>query len=341
MAEEDGTTLEEEGVTPDVEPAEEPKERPLPKRERVIRDMQAKKAKKTEEVGEVGEVGEQELEVAPRTGDDNPEPPVYLKDGVWVTKRKVNGSEEEVPFDIVLSASQKLQAGDERLREAAERQKELALERQELERQRQELEARFAPKQEDPAELAQRYHDLLLNEDPTDPEIKKELDQLLVKMNHKPETAPTQEVIDERVEKAVQKRRVDSWNTRLRAADTWVSETHKDVWDDDLLKAVATREAQKIMSEEIEQGLRVNSKFSQLDVDPKTVYEKAVSRTREWLKSQTAGATRTDGRVERKRSAGVKTATGNSAKAQLDAPPKPLTQAEKVAQMRRARGLQR
>lgn len=339
MAEEDGTTLEvEEGVTLDTqEPDESPKERPLPKREQIIRDMKARNAPEPESAV-------QDTSPAPE-----PEPPVYLKDGVWHTKRKVNGEEEEVPFETVLTASQKLQAGDERLREAAEKQKELERERRELAEAQQrldsmakDLEVRYAPKQEDPKELAKQYHELLLNEDPSDPEVQEKLDELLVKMNTKPAAVvPPDQVIDEKVEAKLQQRRVDSWNIQLKAADAWAAETHKDVWEDDVLKTVASREAQKIMGEKIAQGQKVNAGFSQLDVDPKMVYEKAVSRTKDWLKSQTAGATQTDGRVERKRSAGVKTATGNGATAQLDAPPKPKTQAEKVAEMRRARGLQR
>lgn len=339
MAEEDGTTLEaEEGVTLDA--PEPPKERPLPPRERMIQEMKARKAQ---------DEPEPEVQAEPSTEPEAPEAPVYLKDGVWTTKRKVNGEEEEVAFETVLRASQKLQAGDERLREAAEQQKELEREKRglaeaqaRLDSMAKDLEVRYAPKQEDPKELAEQYHELLLNEDPSDPDVKQQLDDLLVKMNRRLEpAAPMDEVIDKKVAVQLQQRRVESWNTKLKAADVWAADVHKDVWEDDVLKTVASKEAQNIMGEEVAQGQKVNPNFSQLDVDPKVVYEKAVSRTRDWLKSQTTGATHTDGRVERKRSAGAKAATGNSAKAQLDAPPKPKTQAEKVAEMRRARGLQR
>lgn len=91
-----------------------------------------------------------------------PEPPVYLKDGKWVTRRKVNGTEEEVDFDRLLAHDQKLAAADQRLAEASRmrREAEEALARAQAMAQQ--------PPPEPPADrkaLARQYHQALLDGD--------------------------------------------------------------------------------------------------------------------------------------------------------------------------------
>lgn len=72
---------------------------------------------------------------------EQPAGPVFQRDGVWMTRVKINGKEEEIPLDQVTARYQKDAAGDEKLRIAAERERQLAEKEQQLIAERDRLAA--------------------------------------------------------------------------------------------------------------------------------------------------------------------------------------------------------
>jgi len=330
MTEENDAILPEEDVS-----AGEPKH----PRQALYEAMRAKREAREQPAAEPDDTAEPEDAAEPV---EPKAPPVYEREGKWYAKRKVNGAEEEVPFDILMTEHQKSIAADRRLEEAAQRRQELDRREQALRQQEQEY-ARWraqqdqARRQAEDAELptlAKQYHEALL-----DGEEEKANELFLRMQKREPKRQELSQ--DAIIDSAIGRLKAESWEQREKDARAWLHREHADITQDTDLMQVASTKAMAILQERIAEGQRSNPRFTAHDVDPQGIYETAIERTREWLRKQATATPNSGARVERKRSASGKTVTGNNTtRASLhDREPRPLTTAEKVAQMRKARGL--
>ena len=289
-------------------------------------------------------IQEEDPDLEPEVIDEQkPNAPVYERDGVWYAKRKVNGEEQEVEYTKILADSQKNAAADQRLEEAARQRQELERLQRELDAKAAELDQAKAPASDNLDELLKKNQRAIADYDEYDPESvealrvsNEELNNYYSAKQPKPQLIDKREVITE----AVQEIKMDNWNRSLQEANKWLYEEQKDLdVEDQHLHELATNEAHRIMSERVAEGQAQNASFTRYDVDPSSVYRDAVSKTTEWLKART-GETATQARVERKREATGRSVIGNQAKATLkDNTPKVPTQAQRIADMRKARGL--
>lgn len=139
-----GSITEDDGIQDGAE--EDVKERPKSRREEIAEKIAAQRLAETEgqdsedsedalednedtggsesELPDDEQVGD-ETEVESSTGTHDPETPVFFKDGKWYAKRKIDGHEEDVPFDELLATNQKAAAADARLRQAAAEQQKI------------------------------------------------------------------------------------------------------------------------------------------------------------------------------------------------------------------------
>lgn len=251
-----------------------------------------------------------------------PESPVYLKDGRWVTRRKVNGAEEEVDFDRLLAHDQKLAAADQRLAEASRmrREAEEALSRAQAMAQQ--------PPPEPPADrkaLVRQYHQALLDGDDD------AADDLLLQINGTASAPP----VDLRQIEAVAERRVQQ-TLEERDRREAVARFKRDfpaVAADDHLWDLADRLTMEVMAEGTHSGLyeimaeagrraiaRVTQAAQHLGAKP----------------AQAGSPTPMETRRAAKAAAGRPVA-GISATAPAKPEPRPPTASERIAQMQAAR----
>lgn len=315
------------------------------RREReAARQAEAAPEEAPEETPEVGAETETETETPAAT----PQAPVYERDGQWFARRKVDGVEEEVPLEQVLAAHQKTVAADRRLEEAARARQALDQARAEIMQREQALRAlegqvreqQHAQVRTQTQELVRQYHEALMEGDTE----KASTMWSQIQPAAGPTPAPAQitpEVVDNITNAAVARFKQNTWLGSEMKAREWLNTEHADITQDARLMQIASNEAETILRDRIAEGRRRDPHFSAHDVDPMEVYRSAVANTKDWLKKTSGSATSGfEARHERKRSATSKTAPGNSQRAQLrDNTPRGKTNAEKIADMRKARGL--
>ena len=265
-------------------------------------------------------------------GDTTPESPVYLKDGKWMTKEKVNGQEREVEFDKVLATAQKNEAADVRLYEAGQRLKEAELreqqlaERENLLSQQNQLPAKGVDENGVSLEdLYQKQHDALME---GDDDLYKEVSKELAEEQRRLATSAINP--DEIVQRAKQelsnerKAEVEAERARqIEAANIEFQEEHKDIVEDEGLFTVTNQFSAAILTEHPE-------------FTPKQNLDEAAKRTRAWLAGR-SNANFEDVRTNRKKqSSGT---GGSNARSPIgkDAP-KPKTRSETIRELALARG---
>lgn len=286
---------------------------------------------------------------------EKPSAPVYERDGKWYAKRKVNGKEEEVEYERMLADSQKNVSADFRLEQAAQERKRLDHDRLELAAKQEELRKRQeqvqAPQDEKKLDdlLKKRFDAMLVyNEDDTNEEAFKayrdaELEVQSFQSEKAQPAAPVidrKELVAEVKAEAKWEMKRDNYNKNLENANTWLYNEQQDLdVKDEYLNTLAESNAKKILSERLEQGRLTNPAFDVVDVDPIQVYKDAVSQTKTWLTAKAGNAT-TSARIARKRSSTGRSVTGSNARATIeDNTPKIKSQSERIADMRKARGL--
>jgi hypothetical protein len=260
-------------------------------------------------------------------------PPVYRKDGKWVTRRKVNGVEEEVDYNHVLASHQKNVAADRRLEEASRREKDLA----ERERRIAEQEARRAAIDDDDDEapsardaqhthkdLSRRYTQALYEGE--EDEAAEILDQILGMGRQAPSQAVDVETMATQVEQRLSQK---AWEKEVVGAKNRFQSKFSDIAADPELWNMTDRYTAEIM--QVEPGL-----------SPYEIMERAGTMTREWVQSLApASQNGMNSRTERKRAAAAQSAGAPSASVRSQGKPaeKPLSASERIAAMRKARGL--
>ena len=267
--------------------------------------------------------------------DDEPQSPLFLQNGEWMTRIKVDGEVKVVPYAKIQAAAQKLDAGDKRLEEANRLMKEVE------ERERKLLESGQSKDQlpaqgaegdgstetgpnEEILSLTRQYHDALLRGE--DEETTAKLLAKLTTAGGRQPQVDVNKLVEEaerRVRASLEAEKKEQAETERRKTLTSAFETFKtefkDIAEDEALLKVADSFTVKVAAE--------NPTFSPLDV-----MREAGKRTRHWMKEK-AGDTP---RVNRKRN--MRTATGNGTK-QTPAPVEPpKKRGDVLNDMRRSRG---
>ena len=254
-----------------------------------------------------------------------PEPPVYLKDGRWVTRRKVNGTEEEVDFDRLLAHDQKLAAADQRLAEASRmrREAEEALARAQTLSQQQPVPV---PPPEERNALARKYHQALLDGDD------EAADDLLLQINGTVTTPPVdlskvEAIAERRVQQTLEERDRREAVARFKrdfpavAADTYL-------WD------LADRLTMDVMAEGTQTGLY------EIMAEAGRRATERVMQAAQHLGAKPAPASSPTTPMETRRAAKAaagRPVAGLSATAPAKPEPRPPTPSERIAQMQAAR----
>jgi len=229
--------------------------------------------------------GDETPSIEEPTGDN--ELPVYLKDGVPMTRVKVNGVEEEIPYANVLARYQKDSAGDIKLQQAAERERELDEREMELQRREAEQTARnhFLSNRDDGGapsnvdaqatdedNLVSQYHDALLSGD------EEEANKLLLQINHsRTSQGATPVNVDDIVQRAKAEVREElqqeSRETERQKALKRFKREYSDIMSDVRLKNVADARSLELYDE------------NDPTQDFWEIMKQAGDETREWMKS--------------------------------------------------------
>jgi len=259
--------------------------------------------------------------------------PLFMANGQWMTRIKVDGEIKEIPFARLQAAAQKLEAGDKRLEEANRLRQEIDQREQMLLQREQQLTnqppAQGAEGQTDDIKaIVRQYHEALLNGDDEDvtadllaklatagrqqPQV--DVSQLAQQVERQVEARYT-----ERQQESARKEQESAHKADLRDAFSTFKDEFKDVASDQALLDMADR-------------LTVTVSQEYPTYTPIQVMREAGRRTRDWLNDKTSGATRTN----RKRN--LKTATGTGASQPGKPEAKPKTRSDQLNEIRSARG---
>lgn len=263
------------------------------------------------------EEDQEEIEDAPEDEALETESPVYLKDGEWYTKQKVNGVEQEVPFTKVLSTAQKHEAADARLQEASQRMQEIARREQQIAQYEQQLNSQ-PPTQgvdENVKDLIKQQRQALID---GDDDKYDELTERLIsagRNNATPQVDPRQ--LEATAARVYQQQKQ---NEAIISADAYFANEYSEIQNDPYLMSVASKYVDQIRTENP-------------TIDAFELVRQAGDQTRSWLKTKVG--VKADARVEQKR----KNSASPSVNAKTQGKPveKPKTNAEIIAEMRKAR----
>lgn len=294
--------------------------------------------------GEEDGSGEEVADAAPDAAQES-ESPLFMKDGQWMVKMKVDGDVREIPYAKVLANAQKLEAGDLRLQEANRRLREAEEREQRLlgnepGQQQNQPPAQGADYQgqthegqpdEETKSLIKQYHEALLNGD--DEETTNALLEKLATANRQQPAvdvdaiavrvkASVTESLQEQERQKERARQDDDRKAALQAAYKTFTDEFEDIVGDPQLTAMADRLTLTVASEHP-------------TYTPEEVMREAGNRTRKWLRDKT-GAVETSVRQSRKRQ--LKTAAGNNARTTTPPSEKPKTRTDRLNEIRAARG---
>lgn len=264
----------------------------------------------------------EETEVEPE--EEKPADPVFQKDGVWMTRAKVNGEELEVPIDDMKTRYQKDTAAEKRLEEAAEKMRQIELREQQLYAYEQQLRQQPSP---DAAGSAPSVNDaqndaikkaveaIYSGEEDAAQEA---LQQAIAPTGRSQETATPEQIVAE-VENRIAARNAES--DRVRAVEAFRKEFPEIAGDQDLWE-VADRHTVKIYEESP-------------DATMTEIMIEAGKRTRDWYGHKSPAQT---AKAERKRKSTANSVSGVNARASLgEDEPRPMTPSEIISEMRSAR----
>jgi len=302
-------------------------------------EPEEKPKEELEESAEEGEKSENEEAKAEEKEDEEQqeeikeeqESPVFLQDGVWMTRAKINGEEHVVPYEKTLASYQKGETADARLREAAERRKELEAWQTELQQKEQALrttqpsrDAGAAPSEDVQTErvaLITRYHEALTSGD--DEEAADLLSQIAQGNQGGPQ--PTQVDPKAIIEQAKQEIREDEKREKLLKARKRFMKEFEDLAGDTYLFEVANKRSAELYDEDP-------------DRDPWEILQEAGTFTRERFKEPAKTPVKSDqSRKARKENlASDEPATASAAPGSDE--PAPQTYSDIIAEEKAARG---
>ena len=271
---------------------------------------------------------------------EDPAPPVWLKDGTWVTSVKVNGQETIVPFEGLKISHQKDSASQQRFEEAAAKERWLNEKEAQLRqyvqslKQKEEKENLPETQGDEPktdtnfVEVAKEYHQALYEDD-----ADKAAELLQTLTTGRPQTATPN--VEEAVNKALQeafarqqmvqaKTQQKAYENSVKEAVSWFEKEYADVANSTELRAIADNRTVTIMKDNP-------------SMTPGYVIQAAAEYAREWA-NQNLSTGKSNERVDRKKKIVSEPKTARkSAKIGEDEPVE-KTPSQVIEEMRESRG---
>lgn len=259
-------------------------------------------------------------------------PPIFERDGVWMTRVKVNGVEEDIPLDKVTARYQKDAAGDEKLRLAAERERQIAEQAKQLQAYEAHLrqlqkQAPSQPSNADAGSLSVSEQDLaeaFYSGDAKQVASAMRKFRESLKADLMAQTPPQQQVDQNAIVKQVEQ------EIGKRDAVKAFHSEFKDVASDPYLFQLADQFSAQLLSQEP-------------NLAPRENLMKAGEMVRNWLAERGVKASEptvaTTDKQQRKVAATSRVAAASNVRSSVgaDAPP-PMKPSDVIAEMRRARG---
>jgi len=234
---------------------------------------------------------------------EDPAPPVWLKDGTWVTSVKVNGAETIVPFEGLKVSHQKDSASQQRFEEAAAKERWLngkeAQLRQYVQSLKQKEEASPPPTQGDEpktdtnfVEVAKEYHQALYEDDA---DKAAELLQTLTTGRSQVATPNVEEAVNKALQEAFARQQMvqakaqqKAYEDSVKEAVSWFEKEYPEVAGNSELRAIADNRTVTIMKDNP-------------SMTPGYVIQAAAEYAREWANSNLNGGKGVNARAERKK----------------------------------------
>lgn len=325
---EDGLSEEAEEATSGDERAAAPEEKQEEIKDPRLAEMEriATSHRDTQEEKEAELLGTSEEEVEAESEEgEKPADPVFQKDGVWMTRAKVNGEELEVPIDDMKTRYQKDTAAEKRLEEAAEKMRQVELREQQLYAYEQQLRqqpssdaAGSAPSDNDAQNDAIKKAVEAIYSGEEDA-AQQALQDAIASSGRDQEQVATPEQIVAEVENRIAARNAE--HDRVRAVQKFQQEYPEIAKDQDLWE-IADRHTIRVYEENP-------------DATMTEIILEAGKRTREWYGYKSPAKT---AKAEKKRKAASDSVSGVNARASLgEDDPRPLTPSEIIEEMRSAR----
>lgn len=303
-------------------------------RRAVMEEIAARRAAELAPQDDIAGSDEAEKVEKPAEGKEAKQAPIFDRDGVWMTRVKVNGVEEEIPLDKVTARYQKDAAGDEKLRAAAEKERELVEKARQLQayeahvRQLQEKQALNQPSDKSDVgslsvsekELASAFYSG--DEKSFASAMKAFRESLKADLTA---SMPRQEAIDPRAIAKQVEREIAQQDAVQKFHDEF-----KDVASDPYLLQLADTFSAQLLAQEP-------------SLKPSENLRKSGEMVRNWLAERGVKApapeVTTNEKQERKVAASARVASASNVRASVgkDAPT-PMKPSDVIAEMRRARG---
>ena len=338
---EDATQTDAEEV---VESEEEPRAETLEDKLSAREEMMAKIVDEreievlSEVIGEAESIAiesEEEEEIQ----HEDPTPPVWLKDGTWVTSVKVNGAETTVPFEGLKVSHQKDAASQQRFEEAANKEKWLnekeAQLRQYVQSLKQKEQASPPETQGDEpktdtnfAEVAKEYHQALYEDDA---DKAAELLQTLTTGRPQVATPNVEEAVNKALQEAFSRQQMaqakaqqQAYEDSVKEAVSWFEKEYADVAGNTELRAIADNRTLTIMKD--------NPSMA-----PGYVIQAAAEYAREWA-NQNLSVGKSNERVDRKKKIVSEPKPARKSAKIGEDEPEPKTPSQVIEEMRESRG---
>lgn len=265
----------------------------------------------------------------PANADAIADAPLYKKDGKWVTKTKIDGKEQEVPWDTVLRTFQKNQAADVRLHQASETLREANVKAKQIvdqavidakNRQGKQPSSSGDAADEDVTGIVERAFSELVEGSPKDGA--KLLAQVLGRLKATPQSA----AIDISGQVAAEVARLEEHRTLVSAVESF-RKNHADLANDPVLHAMVDKESAVLQADPEFQGK-----------SPGEILEASALRVKEKITAIASRQTPATTDRHQRKVAAAAPGPGTSARREAPKQPQPPTVAQKLAAMRAGRG---
>ena len=331
-AEEEVVESEEEVQEEKLSPREEMMSKIIEDREaEVLAEVTYHEESSTEDVAE--ETGTEEIQ------QEDPDSPVWLKDGTWVTSVKVNGQETIIPFEGLKVSHQKDISSQQRFEQAAAKERWLNGKETQLRQYVQSLKQKeeVSPPEtqgDEPkndtnfAEVAKEYHQALYEDDA---DKAAELLQTLTTGRSQTATPNVEEAVNKALQEAFARQQMvqaraqqQNYESSVKEAVSWFEKEYPEVAGNAELRAIADNRTVTIMKD--------NPSMA-----PGYVIQAAAEYAREWA-NQNLSVGKSNERVNRKKKIVSEPKPARKTAKIGEDEPEPKTPSQVIEEMRESRG---
>ena len=270
---------------------------------------------------------------------EDPTPPVWLKDGTWVTSVKVNGAETTVPFEGLKVSHQKDAASQQRFEQAATKERWLNEKEAQLRQYVQSLKQKeeVSPPEtqgDEPktatnfAEVAKEYHQALYEDDA---DKAAELLQTLTTGRSQVATPNVEEAVNKALQEAFARQQMaqakaqqTAYESSVKEAVSWFEKEYPEVAGNTELRAIADNRTVTIMKD--------NPSMA-----PGYVIQAAAEYAREWA-NQNLSVGKSNERVDRKKKIVSEPKPARKSAKIGEDEPEPKTPSQIIEDMKESRG---